>query len=66
MTDKAHRRAFGLGLRRPHYAEFIAGTVPVDFVEVISENFMFDGGRPLRSEERRVGKECRYRWSPYH
>src|SRR6266404_3955096 len=28
------------------------------------------GGRELqtqqRSEERRVGKECRYRWSPYH
>src|ERR1017187_800565 len=22
-------------------------------------------GRPLRSEERRVGKECRSRWSPY-
>ena len=22
--------------------------------------------RPLRSEERRVGKECRSRWSPYH
>src|SRR2546427_11659987 len=21
---------------------------------------------PLRSEERRVGKECRSRWSPYH
>src|SRR5687768_18606829 len=20
----------------------------------------------VRSEERRVGKECRYRWSPYH
>src|SRR5438093_13606301 len=20
----------------------------------------------IRSEERRVGKECRYRWSPYH
>ena len=20
----------------------------------------------LRSEERRVGKECRFRWSPYH
>ena len=20
----------------------------------------------LRSEERRVGKECRSRWSPYH
>ena len=22
--------------------------------------------RPKRSEERRVGKECRSRWSPYH
>src|SRR5258707_9154673 len=27
-----------------------------------------DHGRPVapRSEERRVGKECRSRWSPYH
>ena len=24
------------------------------------------GMDPSRSEERRVGKECRYRWSPYH
>ena len=24
------------------------------------------GGDPERSEERRVGKECRSRWSPYH
>src|SRR3712207_8621646 len=24
------------------------------------------GGTPGRSEERRVGKECRSRWSPYH
>src|SRR5256885_5957858 len=24
------------------------------------------GAVPLRSEERRVGKECRSRWSPYH
>src|SRR5256885_4585156 len=23
-------------------------------------------GRGFRSEERRVGKECRSRWSPYH
>src|SRR3712207_9447766 len=22
--------------------------------------------RPIRSEERRVGKKCRSRWSPYH
>ena len=31
-------------------------------------NFSSIGKRPqvLRSEERRVGKECRSRWSPYH
>ena len=23
-------------------------------------------GKEQRSEERRVGKECRSRWSPYH
>ena len=23
-------------------------------------------GSNMRSEERRVGKECRSRWSPYH
>jgi uncharacterized protein len=38
---------FGLGLRKDHYADYLAGTVPVDFVEIISENFMVDGGRPL-------------------
>lgn len=38
---------FGLGLRKPHHAAFLDGAVPVDFVEVISENFMIDGGRPL-------------------
>ena len=39
---------FGLGLRKPHYADFIDGHVPVDFVEIISENFMVDGGQPRR------------------
>ena len=28
---------------------------------IASENFV-----TTRSEERRVGKECRSRWSPYH
>jgi uncharacterized protein len=44
---------FGLGLRPPHYADFLTGDVDVDFVEVISENFMVDGGRP-RDVLRRV------------
>lgn len=37
---------FGLGMRRPHYPDFLDHKAPVDFVEVISENFMVDGGRP--------------------
>jgi uncharacterized protein (UPF0276 family) len=47
MTQIPPERMFGLGLRKPHYGHFINGSVPVDFVEVISENFMFEGGRPL-------------------
>ncbi|KQV57367.1 MULTISPECIES: DUF692 domain-containing protein [unclassified Caulobacter] len=49
MSDRviAPFEGFGLGLRPPHYAEFLERDVPVDFVEVISENFMVRGGRPL-------------------
>ena len=32
--------------------------------EEIAGNTFYEG--VLRSEERRVGKECRSRWSPYH
>src|SRR5256885_14045268 len=30
------------------------------------DRWHFSLGFPKRSEERRVGKECRSRWSPYH
>jgi uncharacterized protein (UPF0276 family) len=42
-----HLAGFGLGMRRPHYRSYIDGTAPVDFIEVISENFMIPGGKPL-------------------
>jgi uncharacterized protein len=42
---------FGLGLRKQHYADFLARDVPVDFVEIISENFMASGGQALRTLE---------------
>ena len=35
----------------------------------VAEQILADGDADLigmRSEERRVGKECRSRWSPYH
>ena len=37
------------------------------FRSLIHFEFIFVYGvRECRSEERRVGKECRSRWSPYH
>ena len=30
------------------------------------ESHSIMSGKKIRSEERRVGKECRSRWSPYH
>lgn len=47
MAEIAPFDGFGLGLRRQHYARFIEQDIPVDFVEIISENYMVDGGRPL-------------------
>ena len=42
---------FGLGLRKEHHQAFLDRQQPVDFVEVISENFMACGGRPLATLE---------------
>lgn len=37
----------GIGLRVPHYQRILSEKPPVDFFELISENFMVEGGRPL-------------------
>ena len=37
----------GVGLRVPHYAAILADAPAVDFFEIISENFMVEGGKPL-------------------
>ena len=37
----------GLGLRIPHYDHILSEKPTVDWFEIISENFMVDGGRPL-------------------
>ena len=39
---------FGLGLRPQHYADFAASKRDVDWLEIISENFLVDGGKPLQ------------------
>jgi uncharacterized protein (UPF0276 family) len=37
----------GIGLRTQHFPDLLAAPPPVDWLEVISENFMSPGGRPL-------------------
>ncbi|MBT6275102.1 MAG: DUF692 domain-containing protein [Chromatiales bacterium] len=38
---------FGLGLRPEHYEEIMASSPAVDWFEIISENYMVPGGKPL-------------------
>ena len=44
----------------PNYWEGAPGLSEVHVIAIP------DGEARVRSEERRVGKECRSRWSPYH
>lgn len=39
---------FGLGLRTPHYPDFQQQHQPVDWLEIITDNFLVEGGRPLQ------------------
>jgi uncharacterized protein len=43
---------FGLGLRTEHYQDFVSAPQRVDWLEIISENFMVAGGKPLHYLER--------------
>jgi uncharacterized protein (UPF0276 family) len=38
---------FGVGLRRPHYTHILENRPAMDWFEVISENYMVAGGRPV-------------------
>ena len=46
----------GVGLRPPHYGRIMEGSARADWFEVISENFMIRGGRPLLVLERARGQ----------
>ena len=55
---------------RYHTALHVLSTYMKEYfnAEVVGNNISIRNGRAdfARSEERRVGKECRSRWSPYH
>jgi uncharacterized protein (UPF0276 family) len=43
---------FGLGLRTAHYADLLAAPCNVDWFEILSENYMIPGGKPLAMLDR--------------
>src|SRR6201987_2182532 len=43
---------FGLGLRVPHYEAILASRPAVDWFEVLTENYLVPGGRPLHYLQR--------------
>jgi uncharacterized protein len=45
-------QGFGLGLRPVYYPDILAAPQPVDWFEIISENYMVPGGRPLATLDR--------------
>jgi uncharacterized protein (UPF0276 family) len=46
MASEFPALGHGIGLRPPHYAEVVESHPPVDWFEVITENFMVAGGNP--------------------
>ena len=46
----------GIGLRVPHYDHIFSQKPVVDWFEIISENYMVDGGPPLATLDRALEK----------
>src|SRR6202142_2828084 len=57
MAEEFPYLGHGIGLRPPHYAEVVQSLPPVDWFEVITENFMVAGGN-----RRRVLRQVRARY----
>jgi uncharacterized protein (UPF0276 family) len=47
VQNKVPNLGIGLGLRPAHYAEIYASCPKIDWFEIISENYMIEGGKPL-------------------
>jgi hypothetical protein len=47
-----HFHGFGLGLRKEHYEAVLRDRPAVDWFEILSENYLVDGGKPLHYLDR--------------
>lgn len=50
--DNIPNLGIGIGLRIPHYDDIFRDEPDIDWFEIISENFMVDGGKPIENLER--------------
>ena len=49
-----------------HTTVLTNGGWDTDYLPILQKDRLVASAKITRSEERRVGKECRSRWSPYH
>jgi uncharacterized protein (UPF0276 family) len=52
MAHEIPNLGIGIGLRIPHYDDIFSTWPAIDWFEIISENFMVDGGKPLENLDR--------------
>lgn len=51
-TERFDNLGIGIGLRVPHYSDIFSDEPAIDWFEIISENFMCEGGKPQENLER--------------
>ena len=64
-TDYGMAKGIWKGTNRPIQKEYCV-ELDIDGLYSYDNVFVNNTKEYQRSEERRVGKECRSRWSPYH
>lgn len=56
MAHEIPNLGIGIGLRIPHYNDIFSTWPAIDWFEIISENFMVDGGKPLENLDKILEK----------
>src|SRR2546429_9764525 len=68
--DRYYLTSYERDVIQPHalgkFKDLLTATAKSPAMLFYLDNFLSVDPRATRSEERRVGKECRSRWSPYH
>ncbi len=52
IVDRSRQLGFGLGLRREHYDAILSTQPDLGWLEILTENYLVDGGKPLHYLDR--------------